>query len=849
LNVTTSPNGSFQPAFFMTRFFGQMKLRSYLIALVVAALLPLVIFASVMIVVFGREQRLKLDDNLLDASRALSLALDRELEASIRSLQVLATSEELELENLKQFYDEAAKVVKTQRYWDSIALYDESGRQLMSLRAPFGSASPGLPNDPERLRVIATGRPEISNLYIGRTAQEPLIAVTVPVFRDGKVKYALAASIYPRSLLELVAQQITEKDWTATIIDRKAMVIVCTENFEQFLGKPATPSFAAKSREEAEGTWRDVDRDASGVYAAFHRSNHSGWSVKLEIPVSVADAAYWRSLISTTVGSAVLLLLGLSLAYFIARRISNSIAALSGAAETLGRGEIPQAPASAIVEVGRVAQALEKAAAERKRAEDARSRLAAIVASSHNAIVGRTLDGTITSWNKGAEKIFGYRPEEAIGRSLTMLFPADQMDIVESNSEAIRQGRIIESYEGVRLRKDGGRIHVSATISPVKDDSGYTIGVASIARDITEQKRAEDDLRRQKEILQQIFDHVPVMLNFVDEHGRIQMVNREWERTLGWALKEIQKGQLDIFAELYPHPEYRQTVLRFLAESNGEWRDFKPRVKDGRIIDTTWAVVHLSDGTSIGIGKDITDRKRAEKELRISREHLRSLAAYLQSVREEERSRIARELHDEIGQSLTGIKFTLVTSLRHLHGGDAADLAQALALTNELIGKVRDLSLELRPAMLDDLGLLPALRWHLDRYTTQFDIKVNFKHTGLEGRRLEPETEIAAYRIVQEALTNVARHAKIDKVDVSVSADLSAVHVRIQDKGAGFDPHSMSFSATGGLSGMRERTTLLGGWLKIDSAPGSGALVSAELPLGTKASAVRRPAGEGRQAV
>jgi PAS domain S-box-containing protein len=192
----------------------------------------------------------------------------------------------------------------------------------------------------------------------------------------------------------------------------------------------------------------------------------------------------------------------------------------------------------------------------------------------------------------------------------------------------------------VRVRKAGGRIHVSATVSPVKDESGNTIGVASIARDITERKRAEDEIRSQKEILQQIFDHVPVMLNFVDERGRIIMVNREWERTLGWTLEEIQKEQLDIFAECYPHPEYRQTVLQFLAESDGEWHDFKPRVKDGRIIDTTWAIVRLSDGTSIGIGKDVTDRKRAEKELRISRERLRSLAAYLQSVREEERTRI-----------------------------------------------------------------------------------------------------------------------------------------------------------------------------------------------------------------
>ncbi|HEY3306243.1 MAG TPA: cache domain-containing protein [Candidatus Binatia bacterium] len=409
-----------------------------------------------MIVVYERAQHSKLERSLVDAARALSSAVDRELEASIRSLQVLATSEELELANLKQFCDEAAKVVKTQRYWDSIALSDESGRQLLSLRRPFGSRSPGSPNDPEHLRVVSTGRPAISNLYTGRITQEPLIAVTVPVFRNGKVKYLLAASIFPRSLLQLVHEQVMPAGWTATIIDRNATVIVRTKNFEQSLGTLATPLFADKSRKETEGTWRDVSSDGVDQYRGFYRSNLSGWSVGLAIPVSAAEAAYRRWLASVMLGSALLLVSALTLAYFIARRISNSIAALSGAAETLGRGEIPQVSASAIVEVDRVAQALEKAADERKRAENARSRLVAIVESSHNAIVGRTLDGTITSWNKGAEKIFGYRPEEAIGRSITMLFPAEQMEIVERNSEAIRQVKLSSLTKGCGSGKPAG---------------------------------------------------------------------------------------------------------------------------------------------------------------------------------------------------------------------------------------------------------------------------------------------------------------------------------------------------------------------------------------------------------
>jgi PAS domain S-box-containing protein len=820
----------------------RMKLRSYLIALVVAALLPPVIFASVMIVALGREQREKLESTLVDEARALSLTIDHELEASIRSLQVLATSEELESGNLKRLYQEAAKVVKTQHYWNSIALSDESGRLLFTLRRPFGFRSPGLSNDPERLRVIETGKSSVSNLFVGRITQAPLTAVTVPVFLNGKVKYTLGASLFPRDLLQLVSQHMIHPDWTATVIDRNANIIVRSKDFDRFLGKTAMPLFAAKSRESREGAWREVDRDGSELVAGFHRSELSGWSVKLAIPVSIAEAPYRKSLAFVTLGSALFLLLGLALAAFIARRISDPITALSRSAEALGRGEIPQIPAFPIVEVNNVARVIEDTAVKRQQAEELRSQLVAIVESSHDAIVGRKLDGTITSWNNGAEKVFGYRPEEAIGRSITMLFPADQVDVVMRNSEAIKQGRTIGSYEGVRLRKDGERIHVSATVSPVKDERGNTIGVASIARDITERKRAGDELRRQKEILQQIFDCIPVMINFVDAHGRIKLVNREWERTIGWTVEEIKKQNLDIFAECYPHPEYRQEVLRFVAESNGEWRDFKPKVRDGRTIDTTWAIVHLSDGTSVGIGKDTSDRTRTEEELRTSREQLRALAAYLQSVREEERTRIARELHDEIGQALTGIKLSLVTAIRRSRDGAESGLGQALALANELIGKVRDLSLELRPAMLDDLGLLAALRWHFERYTAQFNVKVNFKHTGLDGRRFGAETETAAYRIIQEALTNVARHAGVDRVEVDVHADEGAVRIRIQDFGAGFDPYSLPFSDRVGLSGMRERANMLAGWLKIESAPGSGTLLIAELPLKEAAPGNHHPA-------
>jgi signal transduction histidine kinase len=157
-------------------------------------------------------------------------------------------------------------------------------------------------------------------------------------------------------------------------------------------------------------------------------------------------------------------------------------------------------------------------------------------------------------------------------------------------------------------------------------------------------------------------------------------------------------------------------------------------------------------------------------------------------------------------------------------------LAEAEALVNGLMVQVRNLSLDLRPGMLDDLGLLPTLLWHFDNYTAKTQIKVNFKHSGLQ-MRFPPEVRVAAYRVVQEALTNVVRHTSVPEVDVAVWFDQGILWIRIQDKGNGFDMNAISPGTSGGLFGMHERARSLEGELTIDSTPGMGTTIIARLPL------------------
>jgi signal transduction histidine kinase len=219
-------------------------------------------------------------------------------------------------------------------------------------------------------------------------------------------------------------------------------------------------------------------------------------------------------------------------------------------------------------------------------------------------------------------------------------------------------------------------------------------------------------------------------------------------------------------------------------------------------------------------------------QLSINREQLQALSQRLLEIQEAERRKIARELHDEVGQVLTGVRLTLEMSSQVSNDNVGENIRQAHALVVELMERVSRLSLELRPALLDDLGLLPTLLWFLDRYFSQTNVRVIFKHSGLENRRFVPEIETAAYRIVQESLTNVARHAKAKDAKLALWFDHGVLGIQIEDEGIGFNQDAvLSAGYAGGILGMRERVSLLCGKLTIESVEGLGTRLLAEIPV------------------
>jgi PAS domain S-box-containing protein len=290
----------------------------------------------------------------------------------------------------------------------------------------------------------------------------------------------------------------------------------------------------------------------------------------------------------------------------------------------------------------------------------------------------------------------------------------------------------------------------------------------------------------------------------------------------------------------YFHPEDRELLDNLTPFSAGmpmhiEHRTVRP---DGetRWIEVLGKGVFNDSGVLIrylGICRDITEGKQAEQELRRSKEQMRALAGRVQSAAEEERLRIARELHDELGQALTAIKMDL-DWVRRKHGAQGGAWVEAVGgvmqFVDSTIGLVRKIATELRPGILDALGLTAALEWQAEEFQrrtgTQCSVQAPAGKIGLS-----PEQKIAVFRIYQEALTNVARHAAATEVLVSLEVDNNQVVLRVEDDGQGFPFESLQKTRSLGVVGMRERALLLGGELQIQSFPGAGTQVTLRLPL------------------
>ncbi len=480
---------------------------------------------------------------------------------------------------------------------------------------------------------------------------------------------------------------------------------------------------------------------------------------------------------------------------------------------------------------------------ERKRAEEAlkesEERYRSLLSHSVEAIYLYDEETKrVINANPAFLSLLGYSAEESQTLTAYDIVDQDRESIDGYSQQVLKSGGLFLQPRKWRC-KNGTLIDVEVTISKIQQ-RGKTI-LYAIARDITERKRSEEAIRESEERYRDLVENINEVIFVVDANGVITYISPAAEILGGYKVSELIGKPFTSF--IYDkdlalvQTAFNRTILGHLQPA--EYR-IKTVVGQTRWVRSSSKPIH-SGSEIVGIRgalTDITERKIAEEEQKRSHEQLRALTSHLQLIREEERTRIAREIHDELGQVLTALNIDLAVLEKRLTR-IAKRISVPLPIENvqsmsrlveSTVQAVRKLALELRPDVLDSLGLIAALEWQAQEFGTRTRVKCGLQFPS-ERLQIDQEREIVMFRIFQEALTNVARHANATKVDINLHVRENNVILTIQDNGRGIKENEIRGNRSLGLVGMRERALLYGGEVDIHGSAKNGTTLTVIIPL------------------
>lgn len=472
--------------------------------------------------------------------------------------------------------------------------------------------------------------------------------------------------------------------------------------------------------------------------------------------------------------------------------------------------------------------------AARLKASDKLRVQSVLLNSVRESVLSTDLDNRVTFWNNGAARLFGYTADEAMGQPVSSLIVPEGVEFAsDEKSEALRS-RGTWSSQVKRRRKDGSTMWTDVVVSIVTDAGGRRSGFLGIHRDVTEQRKVEEHLRFQAQLLDSVLESVVA----TDLRGRITFWAKGAESLFGYPEGRMLGESLAPLA--FPESgDPEGELCRVLQEvlRSGSWtgRMVPSRRRDATFwADVTFAPVRNADGSPVGliaVHRDVTELRRNQELVRVSHERTRNLAARLLAIREQERSSIARELHDELGQALTRINIDVAWLTQQLPARRRTRRVESMApLVDKTIRTVQQISSQLRPPVLDDLGLEAAIEWHVKEFAEWGGCECALRlNLGILPR--DRDRDIAIFRILQEALTNVARHARATRVSVVADRTANLLVLEIEDDGIGIPQSKLTGQHSYGLTGMAERAESLGGELSIMVAPQSGTRVRFQLDL------------------